>query len=370
MNAADIVNALKKITFTPLSYLYGAAVYVRNKLFDWDIIKSEKFDIPVVSIGNIAVGGTGKTPHTEYVISLLQSSYNIGILSRGYKRKTSGFIMASSHSTPNDIGDEPYQIYRKFGKTIKVAVCEQRVEGVRKMLKLYPETDLILLDDAFQHRYIKPSLSIVLTEYNRPFFSDRLLPLGRLRESTQSVRERADFIIVTKCSDQIKPVELRLFKKQLDLFPYQKLFFSKFRYNSLIPVFPEASKYLPLLEVLTAKDTILTVTGIANPLPLIKYLKTFNAAVKIMQFPDHHAFTRSDFEDIESTFSGLKGRYKIIMTTEKDAVRIVTNPYFPDSLKQHIFYQPVAVEFIPSDNNFDTELRSALSKQKQNKQFH
>lgn len=361
-STADIAKISKTIVLTPLSYLYGAVTYVRNKLFDWNILKSEKFSIPVVSVGNIAVGGTGKTPHTEYIISLLRNSHTIGILSRGYKRKTSGFVMASAHSTPNDIGDEPYQIYQKFGKTVSVAVCEKRVEGIRQMLKIHPEINLILLDDAFQHRYVKPSLSIVLTEYNRPFFSDRLLPLGRLRESPQSVRERADFVIVTKCSDQVKPVDFRLMKKQLDLFPYQHLFFSRFRYDSLVPVFRESSRYIPMLEILTSKDVILTVTGIANPLPLIKYLKGYCAKVKIMQFPDHHDFTRTDFDDIQAAYDSLKGRYKIIMTTEKDAVRIITNPYFPDALKQHIFYQPINVEFIESKDDFDIELKSALKK--------
>lgn len=360
----NIARILKLTVLTPLSYLYGAGVYVRNKMFDWGMLKSVKFDVPIVSIGNIAAGGTGKTPHTEYVISLLQSTYNIGVLSRGYKRRTSGYVAASSLTSPGDIGDEPYQIYRKFEGTVKVAVCEKRVEGVRNMLKEFPDINLILLDDAFQHRYIKPSLSIVLTEYGRPFFSDRLLPLGRLRESVQSVRERADFVIVTKCADQIKPVDLRLFKKQLDLFPYQKLFFSRYRYDSLLPVFPENSTYIPVLDILTASDTILTVTGIANPLPLIKFLKTFNATVKIMQFPDHHNFSRTDMADIQSAFDNLPGRYKIIMTTEKDAVRIAANPYFPHALRQHIFYQPINVEFIGEKQDFDIELRGAVARKK------
>ena len=233
------------------------------------------------------------------------------------------------------------------------------------MLIEHPEINLILLDDAFQHRYVKPALSIVLTEYNRPFYNDRLLPLGRLRESVQSVRNRADFVIVTKCPDSITPLDLLLFKKNLDLFPYQKLFFSKFIYGSLAPVFPDASRYIPVLDVLTGKDTILTITGIANPLPLIKFLKSFDAVVKIMQYPDHHVFSRDDICDIEKTFSALHGRYKFIMTTEKDAVRIANNPYFPTELKQHIFYQPVNVEFIQSGKeDFDIELRSAVAHKK------
>lgn len=362
-NATDIINSAKSILLTPLSYIYGAVVYARNKLFDWNAIKSEKFGIPVVSIGNIAVGGTGKTPHTEYIISLLKNKYNIGMISRGYKRKTSGFVIATPYTSPYDIGDEPYQIYQKFRGAISVAVCESRVEGIKKMLEANPGINLILLDDAFQHRYVKPSLSIILTEYSRPFFSDRLLPLGRLRETGQSVRERADFIIVTKCPEEINPIDLRLFKKQLDLFPFQKLFFSKYRYDNLTPVFPEESQYIPMLEILTEKDTILTITGIANPLPLIKYLKGFHATVRLMQYPDHHSFSRSDIDEIQSAFHSLKGRYKIIMTTEKDAVRIANNPYFPLDLKKHIFYQPINVVFKADENDvFDTEIQKALTK--------
>lgn len=356
----DIESRTKKIVLTPLSFLYGAIVYVRNKLFDWNILKSVQFNIPVVSIGNIVAGGSGKTPHTEYIIAALCNTYNIGVISRGYKRKTTGFVAASPHSTPIDIGDEPYQIYKKFENRIKVAVCESRVEGIRKLREIAPSINLILLDDAFQHRYVKPSLSIVLTEFERPFFSDRLLPLGRLRESAQSVRERADFIIVTKCTEQIKPVDFRLYKKQLDLFPFQKLFFSKFEYGSPVPVFPEEAFRILHLANLMSRDTILTIAGIANPLPLVKYLKSFHATVKIMQFPDHHSFTRTDMLDIAHTFNKLKGDFKIIITTEKDAVRISNNPYFPHELKSCIFYQPIHVSFIDGNENFDIELRNAL----------
>ena len=365
MNYSVDIHKIANALLAPLSYMYGAGVYVRNKCFDWKLIKSEHFDIPVISIGNIAVGGTGKTPHTEYIINLLRGSYRIGVVSRGYKRHTSGFVLASQHSSPSDIGDEPYQIYQKFREDIQVAVCERRVAGVKQLLKEHPEINLILLDDAFQHRYIKPSLSIVLTEYSRPFYNDRLLPLGRLRESAQSARNRADFVVVTKCPDNITPLDLLLLKKNLDLFPFQKLFFSKFNYGNLSPVFPDASKYIPMLDVMTGKDTILTITGIANPLPLLKFLRSFDAVVKVMQYPDHHAFTRDDISDIERTFNTLHGRYKFIMTTEKDAVRIASNPYFPTELKQHIFYQPISVEFLQSSKeDFDIELRNAVAQKK------
>ncbi len=366
MNLSANIHTISNAILTPLSYLYGAGVYVRNKFFDWKILKSEEFTVPVISVGNIAVGGTGKTPHTEYIISILRQSYNIGIVSRGYKRHTSGYVLATPHSSPSDIGDEPFQIYHKFQGSIHVAVCEKRVAGVRQLLSDHPEINLIILDDAFQHRYIKPALSIVLTEYNRPFFTDRLLPLGRLRESHQSVRNRADFVVVTKCPDEIKPLDLNLLKKNLDLYPFQKIFFSKFNYGALTPVFPDESRYIPMLDVLSGKDTILMITGIANPLPLVKYLKSFDAVVKVMQYPDHHSFSRSDLDDISRTFASLHGRYKFIMTTEKDAVRMASNPYFPNELKQHVFYQPIAVEFMPlGKDDFEIELRNEIKEKQQ-----
>lgn len=345
----ESLRIMKEIVLTPISMIYGGVTYVRNKLFDYGILKATSFNIPVISIGNIAAGGTGKTPHTEFIISLLCSTYNVAMLSRGYKRKTSGFVMAFPNCTPYDIGDEAYQIYQKFGDRIKVAVCESRVKGINKLLEIDSKINLIVLDDAFQHRYVRPSLSIVLTEYSHPFYDDKMLPLGRLRESKHSIKERADAVIITKCPEDIKPVDFRIFKKRLSLFSYQKLYFSKYTYGSLNPVFPDASKYIPMLEIFTEKDTILAITGIANPIPLIKHLKQYKPTVKVMHFPDHHNFSRNDINDIVEVYNTLKGRYKIIITTEKDAVRIANNPYFPYELKQHIFYQPINVEFLPYD---------------------
>lgn len=359
----DTARKIRTAIFTPLSYLYGAVTFVRNKLFDFKILRSVSFDIPVVCIGNISVGGTGKTPHTEYIIRLLQDKYKIAVLSRGYKRKTSGFILASAKSTPYDIGDEPYQIYQKFGNKIRVAVCEKRVFGIQELQRIDPDINLILLDDAFQHRFVKPKVSIVLTEYSRPLFKDKLLPLGRLRENIQAVRSRAEIVVVTKCPEDVKPVQFRLFKKELDLFPYQGLFFSKFSYGNLVPVFPEESTYIPYLDIFTPQDIILAVTGIANPRPLVKYLKGFQAQIRVMHYPDHHYFSRTDIDDIVSIFRSLKGRYKILMTTEKDAVRIANNPYFPFELKKHIFYQPVSVEFLSYESeNFDDALMKAINR--------
>lgn len=346
----------------PLSKIYGFAVGVRNLMFKWHILKQREFPVPVVVVGNISAGGTGKTPHTEYVIDLLRYKYHIGMLSRGYKRKTKGFVLATSRSTPLDIGDEPYQIYQKFGRDISVAVCEDRCTGIEELLRLDPRINLIVLDDAFQHRYVKPTVSIVLTEFNNPVFFDKLLPLGRLREPAKAIY-RADMVVVTKCPPQLKAIEYRIFKNNLKLFPYQKLFFSRFNYTSLRPLFPDIRKDAPHMSWLGPDDTVLVLSGIANPKPLVRYLKGFKASIKVKVFPDHHNFNRKDLDAITKRFNELEGKQKIIVTTEKDAVRLINNPYFPHQLKPYIFYQPVDVAFDPMNvDSFDLELQKMLLK--------
>lgn len=335
---------------------------MRNLMFKWHILKQREFPVPVVVVGNISAGGTGKTPHTEYVIDLLRYKYHIGMLSRGYKRKTKGFVLATSRSTPLDIGDEPYQIYQKFGRDISVAVCEDRCTGIEELLRLDPRINLIVLDDAFQHRYVKPTVSIVLTEFNNPVFFDKLLPLGRLREPAKAIY-RADMVVVTKCPPQLKAIEYRIFKNNLKLFPYQKLFFSRFNYTSLRPLFPDIRKDAPHMSWLGPDDTVLVLSGIANPKPLVRYLKGFKASIKVKVFPDHHNFNRKDLDAITKRFNELEGKQKIIVTTEKDAVRLINNPYFPHQLKPYIFYQPVDVTFDPMNvDSFDLELQKMLLK--------
>ncbi len=344
----------------PLSKLYGFGVGVRNLLFDWRILKSKTFPVPVVVVGNLVAGGTGKTPHAEFIIEQLKYKYRIGLLSRGYKRSTKGFVLATRRSSPRDIGDEPFQIYQKFGPDVTVAVCEDRCAGIEEMLRIDPKINLVVLDDAFQHRYVKPSISIVLTEFNRPVFYDRLLPYGRLRESTKSL-SRADMVIVTKCPEQLKPVEYRIFKNNLKLFPYQKLFFSRYEYQPLQPVFPDEARPAPYLSWLNENDSVLLLSGIANPRPLVRYLRTFHAKVKVRQFPDHHFFTRKDLDSLCRLFDDMEGERKLIITTEKDAVRLASNPYFPQELKEYIYYLPIEVRFdTHTPDSFETELQKAL----------
>lgn len=341
-------QALLNVILTPFSWIYGAVVWVRNFCYDKGLIKQESFETPVVSVGNITVGGTGKTPHVEYIINALCRQYHIGVLSRGYKRVTKGFIFATDSLSPKDIGDEPYQIFRKFNGLIQLAVCEDRRKGIREMLKIDPEINLFILDDAFQHRRVKPKVNIVLVDYTRQPFNDRLLPLGQLREPVDRLLQ-SDIVVVTKCPSELSPVEIRALKETMGLFPYQLLYFSNIRYADPVPVFPVPNPELPSLRWLTEDDTVLCVTGIANPKPIVRYLRSFQADVKVMHYDDHHYFTRADFNDIFHVYDSLDGKRKFIITTEKDMVRILNNPYYPPTMRSIIYFIPIRVGMMPSD---------------------
>lgn len=348
---------------TPLSWIYGAVTWVRNKLFNIGILPQVEFDVPIIGVGNITVGGTGKTPHTEFIVSNLCGSYKIAVLSRGYKRKTKGFIVANSKSTPNTLGDEPWQIYNKFGKLVKVAVCENRKKGISELLQLYPDLELIVLDDSFQHRWVKPKVSILLMEYGRPVYKDHLLPLGRLRESAHEIN-RADKVIVTKCPENLSPIDYRIVTKELDLMKFQKIYFSRYSYGKLMPVFPDEAKFKANLTALTSNDAVFLLTGIAHPRYFVRHFKSYPFRKKVEHFSDHHEFLRSDIQRIEQRFRSMQGERKLIVTTEKDAVRLMHNPYFPQELKPFVFYQPIGVKMLSGpyghDNDLIEDLKSEL----------
>ena len=355
----SIMDAL----LTPFSWGYGAGVWLRNAAFNVGLLPQEEFDVPVVSVGNITVGGTGKTPHVEYIIEALYRRYHIAVLSRGYKRKTKGFILASNNMTPRDIGDEPYQIFRKFSGLITLAVCESRRKGIRELLRIDPDINLILLDDGFQHRYVKPKVNIVLVDYNLPPYEDKLMPLGTLREPARNVL-RGDIVVVTKCPSDITAMDIRMVKKNLALFPYQGLFFSNIRYADPVPVFPVQSPQITSLQWLREDDAVLCLTGIATPKPLVRYLRQFAARIKVMHFDDHHFFTRRDFSDIFKVYNSLEGKRKFIITTEKDAVRIMNNPYYPPTRRHCIYYIPMRVGFLEMEgSNFIDELVKKIDEQ-------
>ena len=359
----ETIHKILPYVLKPFAWAYGAATEVRNWLFDHNVLKAEQFDVPVVSVGNITVGGTGKTPHVEYLVGMLSPTFKTVVLSRGYKRKTKGFVLANSKSTPDSIGDEPLQIYRKHGSRVKVAVCESRRKGIKEIMRQFPDTQLIVLDDSFQHRYVKPKINILLMDFSRPIFEDHLLPLGRLREGAINI-QRADKVIVTKCPEDMPPLEYRLVSKKLALMPYQKLYFSSVRYGLLTPVFPEDRPYHVDLSSLTEKDTVLLVTGIANPREFVRHFRMYPFRVVVAHYPDHHDFSREDLEQLKDKFLSMKGERKIIITTEKDAVRMAYNPYFPASLKPSAFYLPITIRMITAldENDLVADISEEISR--------
>lgn len=326
----------------PFSFLYGLGVRLRNQLFDWGILRSEQYPIPVVCIGNLSVGGTGKTPHTEYLIRLLSGKYRTAILSRGYKRKTSGYLLATSQSSADEIGDEPFQMKQKF-PSLTVAVDENRRRGIRRLMDL-PEQErpqLILLDDAYQHRYVSSSFNILLTDYNRRYYFDRLLPMGRLREP-KCGRNRANIIIVTKCDPDLKPIEYRVIESEINIMSHQNLFFTGIKYGDITPVFnTENPSFRP--DSLKNKHVLL-VAGIASPKPFADEIKKQTEHVNVLNFPDHHVFRKNDIRKIKDSFDKLPPE-KLILVTEKDAARLKSYPDLPDDLKERIYYLPIEINF-------------------------
>ena len=328
----------------PLSWFYGLVVGIRNALFEMGILKSHAFDVPVISVGNITVGGTGKTPHVEYLIRLLQDRWQVAVLSRGYKRKTSGFLVADDSTNACDIGDEPFQMKKKFPK-VTVAVDRKRVHGIEELTSSNNNLDVILLDDAFQHRYVKPGINILLVDYHRLIIYDKLLPAGRMREPLTG-KNRADIVIVTKCPQDLRPMEFRVITKALDLYPYQHLFFTTLEYGTLSPVFKDMKPVKDSMELKNLKSLhCLLLSGIASPRQLIEDLKPHVAQLEPLSFADHHNFSAKDIALINDTFAALPSP-KCIVTTEKDAARIVTLKGLSDDIKKNIYSLPVHISFM------------------------
>jgi tetraacyldisaccharide 4'-kinase len=347
----------------PCTPFYGLIVTLRNKLYDYNILKSTEFQLPIISIGNITVGGTGKTPHVEYLISLLDGEFSLAALSRGYKRKTRNFVLATTESTTEEIGDEPKQIKRKFSG-IKVAVDSNRVRGIRKLMSDFKDLHLIILDDAFQHRSITPGLSILLIDYNRPLSDDHLLPLGDLRENPNEKR-RAHIIIVTKCPPKLKPIERRLVVKDLNPFPYQTLYFTTMIYGEFYPVFEDAAPRLSKNQCKEEKYRLHMVTGIVNSRPLKKHLRGISPKITESKFPDHHHYSEKDLNEIASAFEQIDHQKKIIITTEKDAVRFQSIKGIKDTLKKNLYYIPVGIEFLDDEEeSFNNQIISYVRKNK------
>ncbi len=341
------MKIIEVLILYPVSLIYKIIVNIRNTMFDLKILKSHEFNLPVISVGNITVGGTGKTPTVEYLVNLLKPSYKIAVLSRGYKRKTKGFLLADTNSTVDQIGDEPLQIKLKF-PDITVVVSESRVKGIQKLIEMNIGIQVVLLDDAFQHRYVKPGLSILLYDYTQPFLNDTFLPLGKLREHP-SQRLRADIILVTKTPDSIKPIDMRILSTNLTLRPYQNLFYSKISYNGLMPVFQNELFTLDTHILREKKFSILLVTGIGNPGPLEKYCENISNDIHTIRFPDHHQYTNKDLDKIINSFNDISVKNKIIVTTEKDAVRFRLFECSDKQIKKSFFYYSIEMTILNNE---------------------
>jgi tetraacyldisaccharide 4'-kinase len=358
---------MRRFYLYPLSLVYGLITSFRNQMYDLKVLKSVDFEIPVISIGNITVGGTGKTPHVEYLVRLLQPHFRIATLSRGYMRKTKGFRLVEVSSTVEEAGDEPLQIKKKF-PGITVSVCENRVTGVQELLKSETPPDVVLLDDAFQHRRISSGINIALIDYNKPLKEDHMLPFGRLRENPAELR-RATMIIVTKCPSEITPITRRILSKDVFLFPYQDLYFTTITYGPLYPVYPEA----PPMESAdhAIKKGILVVSGIASPEYMIQYLQNLSDVVESLIFPDHHYFTRGDILQITDRFHRLRSPEKIIVTTEKDIQRLMGDHLMTKELKSFLYCLPVQVKFLEQEAKlFDKKIKEYVGENKSNRELH
>lgn len=345
----------------PASWIYGAGVWLRNKMFDWGMLKERSFPLPVICVGNITVGGTGKTPHTEYLIRLLNKKYKVAVLSRGYKRKSNGFVLAKADTPVHLIGDEPYQMKQKF-PDIHMAVDRNRCHGIEQLCqeRVAPGTEVVLLDDAFQHRYVKAGINILLVDYNRLICDDALLPAGRLREQA-SGKYRADIVIITKCPSDLSPMGFRVVNRHMELFAYQQLYFTTLTYGKLRPLFNGGSEY-PITSI-NKNVHILLLTGIASPQPLKEELEKTNSHIHPMIFSDHHNFTSLDLENIRQAFEKLPESQRMIITTEKDAVRLQQHPHLSESIKPYIYVLPIEVSFMQGqENSFNKYITDYVSK--------
>ena len=356
-----LTGTLKNILFPVLwllSLIYGSVLWLRNRLFDIGWLTGKKYALPVISIGNITVGGTGKTPMTEYVINLLKDRYSIAVLSRGYKRKTRGFVLAGSESTAGDIGDEPLQILSKF-PGVTVAVAEKRTEGIEKLLHI-KNPDVIVLDDAFQHRYVKPGLSVLLIDYNRPLWEDYPFPAGRLREPA-SGKKRADIIVVSKCPNVMTTEEKERMIKKIEPRNGQQVFFTLVSYSS--PV-----NYAGRVEEFDKNTKVLALAGIAGPEMFFDHISEKYRLDGKLIFPDHHSFSISDCRDIERAFNDLGKEKKAVVCTEKDFMRLKDSEYLSAEIKTQIWYIPIKVTFLfDEEKKFNQLIYSYVEKDKKDR---
>jgi tetraacyldisaccharide 4'-kinase len=356
----------RNILLYPFSVLYGVITAIRNFLYNSRVLHSESFDLPVICVGNITVGGTGKTPHTEYLAELLSKQFRVAVLSRGYRRKTSDFRLVTPSSEVTEVGDEPLQMKRKF-PGVMVTVDRKRAAGIWRILDREPGTDVVILDDAYQHRRVNPGLTILLSDFDRPFYRDHMLPYGNLREYSSNI-DRAEIILITKCPSGISAIQRRLIVKEIGKAAYQTLYFTSYSYKAPVPVFPGQGDQEGFPEPdMWSEYGAVVVTGIANPGPFRAYLKSLFRETIELGYPDHHQFGHADLKSIESALSNLKATGKYVITTEKDATRLRTMTGISDKLKSAFYYIPIGIEFLNEDKEeFDNIITDYVRKNRIN----
>jgi tetraacyldisaccharide 4'-kinase len=326
-----------KILLYPFVLIYGALVWLRNRLYDSGFFSSVEFSVPVISVGNLSVGGTGKTPHVEYLIRLLQYQYKVATMSRGYKRRTQGFLLADENANALRIGDEPMQYHMKFPE-VTVSVAEERMTGIPSLVQKVPDVDVVLLDDAYQHRSVKPGLNILITDFSKPFYKDFILPYGRLREG-RSAYKRANFIIVSKCPPDLSKAAAEEIRQKINPLPQQHLFFSTIEYDQPYDLFTG--------ETASLEDkSALLVCCIAKPQPLIDHTEALAGQVHVLSYPDHHYFLSKDMEEIRETYDNWNAPNKVIVTTEKDATRLHLQKEKLSALNTQVIVLPIKISFL------------------------
>ncbi|MFN0257344.1 tetraacyldisaccharide 4'-kinase [Pedobacter ureilyticus] len=348
-----------RLLLLPFNVIYASVVFVRNKFFDWGVLRSTSFDMPIICVGNLAVGGSGKTPTTEYLVRLL-SGYKVAILSRGYGRKTKGFVLANDTSTAETIGDEPLQYYRKF-KNVTVAVCEDRVAGIRKLKE---DHEVILLDDAYQHRKVKAGFNILLFEFSKITSFQILMPAGNLRETFAGVK-RAQVVLITKSPSEITDVAKTEISNKLQLKTQQDLAYARIGYQRL--------KHLYSGEEIdfSLNQEVFLLTGIANPEPLKQYLVSKKVKVYSFEYPDHHRFTEKEIEALVGSFQNHPAKEKIIVTTEKDGQRLLNDKLRDLLLNLPVYYLPIANEINAADKSrFDQKILDYVASAKRFDKIH
>lgn len=335
-----------RILLFPFSLLYALIIWIRNIFFDKGWIGSSSFNLPLVGIGNLSAGGTGKSPMVEFILSKFSHQYKLAVLSRGYKRKTSGYALANDQSTALEVGDEPMQFYRKF-PSVTIAVGEERIVAIPQLLHDKPETEVIILDDAFQHRYVKPGLNILLTDFNNLFTRDWFLPTGDLRDLPSGYK-RANIIVISKCPPHLSELHKKEIEKEIKPLQHQHLFFTSIEYGVPYHIVSKSTK------TLNNKTEALLVSGIANPKPLKKYLSDNTSAYYEMLYNDHHIFSIDDFKDIRKRFESISADEKMIVTTEKDAMRL--DKFKNDLISYPLYVIPIEIKFLFGEEQRFTEL--------------